>query len=188
MFALDRPGPDDRHLDHQVVKAAGLQPRQHAHLGPALDLEHAHRVGPADHLVHAFVACGDVGQRELPADDAVRPARSTCGSAVSMPRARQSTLRMPSSSRSSLFHWMTVRSGMAAFSIGTSSHSGPRVMTMPPVCCERCRGKPINCPTSSINCRPMANRVDARLAAANRSVVEFSGTDADRRIFAWFSA
>ena len=43
--------------------------------------------------------------------------------------------------------------GMAAFSIGTSSHNGPRVMTMPPVCCERCRGKPTNCPTSSINCR-----------------------------------
>ena len=45
--------------------------------------------------------------------------------AVNMPSARQSTLRMPSSSRSSLFHWMTVRSGMAAFSMGTSSHSGP---------------------------------------------------------------
>ena len=49
--ALDRAGPDDRHLDHQVVEAPRLQPRQHAHLRPALDLKHAHRVGPADHLV-----------------------------------------------------------------------------------------------------------------------------------------
>ena len=65
--ALDRPRPDDRHLDHQVVEASRLQPRQHAHLGAALDLEHAHRVGAADHGVHVLVAFGDVGQRELPA-------------------------------------------------------------------------------------------------------------------------
>ena len=65
--ALDRPGPDDRHFDHQVVEAPRLQPRQHAHLRPALDLEHAHRVGPADHGVDVRVALGDVGQRELPA-------------------------------------------------------------------------------------------------------------------------
>src|SRR6188474_936798 len=37
---------------------------------------------------------------------------------------------------------MTVRSGIAAFSIGTSSASGPREMTNPPGCCERWRGKP----------------------------------------------
>jgi hypothetical protein len=36
--ALDRPGPHDGHLHHQVV-AAGLQPRQHAHLGAGFDLE-----------------------------------------------------------------------------------------------------------------------------------------------------
>ncbi len=49
---LDRARPHNRHLDHQVVKTPRLQPRQHAHLSPTLDLEHAHRVGPTDHLVH----------------------------------------------------------------------------------------------------------------------------------------
>jgi FdrA protein len=43
-----------------------------------------------------------------------------------------------------------VRPGIAAFSIGTSSQSGPREMTKPPVCCERWRGKPRSiCASSS---------------------------------------
>ncbi len=41
-------------------------------------------------------------------------------------------------------HWITVRSGIAAFSMGTSSSSGPREITKPPVCCDRWRGKPIS--------------------------------------------
>jgi len=49
--ALNRPWPDNRHLDHQIIKASGLEARQHAHLGPALDLEHADRVGAADHVI-----------------------------------------------------------------------------------------------------------------------------------------
>jgi hypothetical protein len=53
--ALDRPGPHDRHLDHQVVETPRLEPGQHRHLRPALDLEHADRVGAADHLVDRVV-------------------------------------------------------------------------------------------------------------------------------------
>ena len=49
--ALNRAGPHDGHLHHQVVIAARLQARQHAHLRPALDLEHAHGVGAANHVV-----------------------------------------------------------------------------------------------------------------------------------------
>ena len=41
----DGPGADDGHLNHNVVKAAGPQPRQARHLRSALDLEHAHGVG-----------------------------------------------------------------------------------------------------------------------------------------------
>ena len=59
-LALDRPGPDDRHLDHEIVEAARLQPRQHAHLRPAFDLEHADGVGLADHVVGGFVLGRDV--------------------------------------------------------------------------------------------------------------------------------
>ena len=58
--ALDRPRAHDRHLDHQVVEAARPQPRQHAHLGPALDLEHTDRVGGADHVVGGRVFGRDV--------------------------------------------------------------------------------------------------------------------------------
>ena len=65
-----------------------------------------------------------------------------------MPSASTSTLSSPSASRSSLSHWITVRSGIAAFSTGTSSASGPREMTKPPTCCERWRGKPRSVPAS----------------------------------------
>jgi hypothetical protein len=45
---------------------------------------------------------------------------------------------------SSLSHWITVRSGIAAFSTGTRRSSRPRAMTKPPTCCDRWRGKPIS--------------------------------------------
>ena len=69
---------------------------------------------------------------------------------VSIPSARTSTLRMPSASMSSLSQQMTVRSSIAAFSIGTSSSSRPSVMTKPPTCWERWRGKPMISSTSSM--------------------------------------
>ncbi|MCY1223277.1 hypothetical protein D9M72_353980 [compost metagenome] len=53
--ALDRPWPDDRHLDDEVVEDARLQPWQHAHLRPALDLEDADRIGAADHVVNVLL-------------------------------------------------------------------------------------------------------------------------------------
>ena len=51
--ALDRTGPDDRHLDDEIVEGARLEPRQHRHLRAAFDLEGAERVGLADHRVGA---------------------------------------------------------------------------------------------------------------------------------------
>ena len=58
-----------------------------------------------------------------------------------MPRPSTSTLRMPSASRSSLSHSTKVRSSIAPFTIGTTSSSRLRVMTKPPTCWERWRGK-----------------------------------------------
>jgi hypothetical protein len=49
--ALDRARADERHLDHEVVEAAGLEARQGGHLGAGLDLEHTDGVGAAEHLV-----------------------------------------------------------------------------------------------------------------------------------------
>ena len=133
--ALDRPGPHDRHFDHQVVETARPQPRQHAHLGPALDLKHAHRVGPADHVVDRRILGRNVGQRERP-PVMLLDQIETLANRRQHAQGQAIDLEMPSSSRSSLSHWITVRPAMAAFSIGTSSHSGPRVMTMPPTCCD----------------------------------------------------
>ena len=65
--ALDRPRPDDRDLDHEVVEAGGLQPRQHRLLRPRLDLEHADRVGALTHRVNLGVFGRDVLHRELAA-------------------------------------------------------------------------------------------------------------------------
>ena len=62
--ALDGPGSDEGHLHHQVVEGAGLEAGQRGHLGPALDLEHPDRVGPAQHVVD-LVLLGDVGQVDL---------------------------------------------------------------------------------------------------------------------------
>ena len=62
--ALDRAGADERHLDDEVVELARPQPRQRGHLRPALDLEHADGVGPAEHLVD-LVLLRDGGQVDL---------------------------------------------------------------------------------------------------------------------------
>ena len=65
--ALDRARPDDRHLDHQVVEGARLDPRQHRHLRAAFDLERAERVGLADHRVGARILGRDGGEIEIDA-------------------------------------------------------------------------------------------------------------------------
>ncbi len=62
--ALDRTGADQRDLDDEVVEPAGLEPRQRGHLGPRLDLEHADRVGPAQHVVDV-VLLRDGGEVDL---------------------------------------------------------------------------------------------------------------------------
>ena len=49
--ALDGAGAHDRDLDDEIVEAARLQPRQHVHLRPAFDLEHADRIRAAQHVV-----------------------------------------------------------------------------------------------------------------------------------------
>ena len=60
--ALNRPGPHDRHLDHQVVEIRRPVPRQHRHLRAALDLEHTDGVGVLDHAVSGRVLVRQAGQ------------------------------------------------------------------------------------------------------------------------------
>ena len=63
--ALNRPGPDNRHFNHQIVEGLWLQARQHRHLRPRLDLEHADGIGAADHFVGRFVFGGDRRERQV---------------------------------------------------------------------------------------------------------------------------
>jgi hypothetical protein len=60
--ALDRSRAHDGDLDYQVVEAGGFQARQHGHLRPRLDLEHADRVRLLQHAVGGGVLGGDVLQ------------------------------------------------------------------------------------------------------------------------------
>ena len=46
-------GPDQRDLAGEVVEATRLEPRQGRHLRAGLDLEHADRIGGAEHVVDA---------------------------------------------------------------------------------------------------------------------------------------
>ncbi len=62
--ALDRPGADDRDLDHQVVKTLGPHPGQKVHLRPAFHLKDAKAVGAAEHPVGLRVLGRQGGQAE----------------------------------------------------------------------------------------------------------------------------
>src|SRR5216110_3140523 len=76
----------------------------------------------------------------VPSRTAIRSTHSSTSD--SMPSARKSILMKRASSQESLSHWHTTRSSMAARSSGTISTSGRLEMTIPPTCCEMCRGSP----------------------------------------------
>ena len=57
-----------------------------------------------------------------------------------MPRPSRSIFTRPTGSRSSFSHWITVRPGIDAGSMGTMRDSGSRVSTKPPTWMERWRG------------------------------------------------
>ena len=65
--ALDGAGPDNGHLNDQIVEAAGPQPRQHRHLGAGFDLKDAHGVGRTDHVVGGVIIGRDGGRCQVTA-------------------------------------------------------------------------------------------------------------------------
>ena len=85
-----------------------------------------------------------------------------------MPSARQSTFSMCMVSRSSLSHWMIVRSGIAAFSTGTISLSEVSEITKPPTCCDRCLGMPRSS-SVSFNTRRRTGLSGSKPHSRNRS-------------------
>ena len=64
--ALDRPRPNDRDFDHDIVKTFRFHPRQRGHLRAALDLENADRVGVLHDLECFLVIFRNVRQIERP--------------------------------------------------------------------------------------------------------------------------
>ena len=83
------------------------------HLGAALDLEHADRVGRAEHVVDPVVLGRQRGQVDAPGRGAARTRSNVVCSAVSMPSPSRSNFTSPASAQSSLSHCSTVRSGIA---------------------------------------------------------------------------
>ena len=63
---------------------------------------------------------------------------------------------------------VTASRAIAAFSIGTRSQSGPFVMTSPPTCCDRCRGKSVIWPMRSTSILPSPDST-ANPVSANRA-------------------
>ena len=63
--ALDGAGPDQRHLDHQVVEHPGSQARKGGDLGAGFHLEHAHAVPLAQHVVDRCVLLRQGAQLEV---------------------------------------------------------------------------------------------------------------------------
>src|SRR5436190_20311043 len=64
--ALNWPWPNDRDLDHDVVKTFWFHPRQRRHLGAALDLKNADRVRVLHDLERLPVVFWNVSEIERP--------------------------------------------------------------------------------------------------------------------------
>src|SRR6201995_5517832 len=64
---LDRPGPDQRDLDHQVVEHPRPQPRQGGHLRARFNLEHPDGIGAGQHFVYRRFGQVQRGQVDLDA-------------------------------------------------------------------------------------------------------------------------
>ena len=122
--ALDRAWTHDGDLDDEVVEAAGLQPRQHVHLRPALHLEHADGIGAAEHVVDLRIVARHGAEREAPAIMLLDQGEGLAD-ASEHAEPSTSTFNSPSASRSSLSHSMKVRSSMAALPMGTTSDKRP---------------------------------------------------------------
>ena len=125
-LADDRPGPDDRDLDDQVVEALGLHARQRRHLRARLDLEDADGVGALEHRVdRRGRRAADAARSMLDAscvaherDRLLEHGHHAQAEEVDLDEAR-------GRAQSSLSHWITERPGIVAGSSGTTSSSRP---------------------------------------------------------------
>ena len=152
----DRPGPDDRDLDDEVVeasRASGAAASPSAR-GSRSGRRRSCRRGGSWRRSADRRAAAARGRASTPSCS--RTSGIASSSAASMPRPSRSILMMPRSAQSSLSHWTTRRPGIVAGSIGTTSSRRPAAITMPPECWPRWRGRPC------MRRRARASRRDAR--------------------------
>ena len=145
--SLNRPGPHDRHFDHQIVKLRAACNRGSIDICARDSIWNTPMVSARpDHVVDAGVLGRDVAtcSNGLPAIAALDQIERV---ADRREHAQRQHIDLQHAQRIEivLVPLDDGASAMAAFSIGTSSHSGPCEMTKPPTCCDRCRGKPRSC-------------------------------------------
>ena len=63
--ALNGPGPDDRHLDHQIIEGARAHARQEVHLRAAFHLKDAHTISLTEHVIDLRILRRQCGQRVI---------------------------------------------------------------------------------------------------------------------------
>ena len=125
-LALDRPRPDERDLDRQVVEVLRARAQQALHLRAALDLEVADGVRAAGSRRRrpGRRAGSARGRSSCRCSRAIWSTQSS--TAESIPRPSRSIFRKPASAHESLSHWQICRPSIAAGCTGTSSTSGRR--------------------------------------------------------------
>ena len=151
--ALDRPRPHQRHLHRQVVQVLRQRPRQHLHLRPALDLEHAGGLRPLDRTRQACSSSSGTRERSIRSSRVLAISSTHRSTAESIPSPSRSIFRNPASAHESLSHCTICRPSIAAGCTGQSSISDVVEITIPPGCCDMCRGSPAICGKSSASAR-----------------------------------
>ena len=170
-FALDRPGPDERDLHRQVVEVLRQRAQQALHLRPALDLEVSDRVRALDVFIDVLVVERDTREVDrLPAGSDLLDAVLDGGE---HPEPEQVDLEEAGVGHRVLVPLAHLPAGHRGGLTGTSSTSGRDEITMPPGCCEMCRGRPAISRQSSANAR---QRGDMSLRSASGSSCSSSAT------------
>ena len=138
------PGPDDRHLDDEIVEGLAASGAAASPSAPGSRSGRRRWCRPGGSSRRS--------SRPPPESSRGRESSSLCSRSRSKARRMQPSMPRPSTSTfmnfrvsmSSLSHSITCRFSIAAGSIGTRSSRRSWVSTKPPGCCERWRGAPIS--------------------------------------------
>src|SRR5450830_829747 len=117
--ALNWTRTNDGNLNDEVVKRAGLKPRQHRHLRTRLDLEYTYSVGLANHLVCRGVLSRNVAEFE-PRSTLLRYKVKCTPDTRQHPKFEHVDFEETDGIDVVLVPLVMLRSAIAAFSIGTS--------------------------------------------------------------------